>query len=314
MDNFKFLTEISVCEFLTAELTEKIAAAQWHRPEWADSITRFVYEGKTRTDCFNVIAQNENGDVIGRIFCLQNDKDSKLWYYGDLFVSPQYRRRHIADRMLALAEQYLFDKWCTALRCYVEQDNTPSLDLQKKHGFAEKPFQPFNNLINDGKLMFEKKLYPFNASAAVGREDARYAALIYEKNIEVLHGNEITYNEWCTLLSADDSDERHFLIRKGALPCAYLKINGIDSGSTGWISMLAVEPAFQRKGVGEYAVRFAEKYFKEKGKSAVSINTTEDNIPAQKLYEKCGYSVFQKSDRITGDGVKRNGYTFTKAI
>ncbi len=128
--------DIRVYEFLNMELAGKIAAAQWHRPDWADSIIRFIYDSKTRTDCFNVIATNENDDVVGRIFCLKNDTNSRLWYYGDLFVLPQYRRQHIAERMLVLAEQTLCDKWCMTLRCYVEPDNTPSLNLQRELPFV----------------------------------------------------------------------------------------------------------------------------------------------------------------------------------
>ncbi len=138
--------------------------------------------------------------------------------------------------------------------------------------------------------------------------------MIYGKNVDTLHGNEISYNEWREALSANDEDEAYFLIYKDAIPVAWFKINGLCDNNTCWISMLAVEPAFQKRGIGECAVRFAEKFLKEIGKSCVSIHTTADNIPAQKLYKKCGYSVSEKCDYITGDGIKRAGYTFTKRI
>lgn len=90
----------------------------------------------------------------------------------------------------------------------------------------------------------------------------------------------------------NDPDEKHFFICKGAVPCAYLKINGLESGDeTGWISMLAVAPSFQRKGAGNYAVRYAEEFLRNAGKSCVRIHTTQDNLPAGNLYEKCGYSL-----------------------
>lgn len=90
----------------------------------------------------------------------------------------------------------------------------------------------------------------------------------------------------------NDPDEKHFLICNGAVPCAYLKVNGLEScDETGWISMLAVAPSFQRKGAGAYAVRFAEEFFLKVGKSCVRIHTTQDNLPARNLYEKCGYSL-----------------------
>lgn len=294
-----------VSEFLTLELAKKIAQAQWNKPEWSGNIINFVYEDKTETDCFNVIAMNECNEVVGRLYCLQNDENSKLWYYGDLFVVPEYRRRHIAERMLKLAEQTLSDRWCDTLRCYVEPENIISQSLQIKIGFTERPYKSFNSLINDGQIMYEKSLTDFNVNN-VSVDDTLYVTMLYEKNVEALHGREIPYSEWCDLLSAEDTDERHFLIRKGAVPCAYLKVNGLESGDNiGWISMLAVEPAFHRKGIGSYAVSYAEEFLRDMGKTIVKIHTTSDNTPAQRLYEKCNY-------HLSGDDTEK--FTYTKEL
>lgn len=305
---------ITVSEFLSPALVKQIAMAQWHKSEWSSSIIHLVYDGKTQTDCFNVIAKNECGEVVGRLFCLQNNENRSLWYYGDMFVVPEYRRRHIAERMLTLAEQTLIDKWCRTLRCYVDPENIPSQNLQRKFGFTKRPYENFNGLLNDGRIMFEKELTAFNVVEAVNREDARYVTEIYGKNIEALHGNEIMFDEWNKLLSSGDTDEKHFLILKGAIPCAYLKINGLDSERVGWISMLAVEPAFHHMGIGEYAVQYAEGFLRNMGKSVICIHTTEDNIPAQRLYEKCGYIISEHCELTTGDGLRRAGYTFSKQI
>ena len=48
-------------------------------------------------DCFGVIATTPNNDVVGRLHCVKNENNSKLWYYGDLFVIPEYRRMGIAS-------------------------------------------------------------------------------------------------------------------------------------------------------------------------------------------------------------------------
>ena len=165
------------------------------------------------------------------------------------------------------------------------------------------------------RMMSEKELTAFNVVEAVNREDARYVTEIYGKNIEALHGNEIMFDEWNKLLSSGDTDEKHFLILKSAIPCAYLKINGLESGDNiGWISMLAVKPAFQGKGVGTYAVSYAEDFLRNMGKSVICIHTTEDNIPAQRLYDNCGYVISERCELTTGDGVKRTGYKFSKQI
>lgn len=303
---------ISVKEFITQELAEKTAKALWNKPEWADSIISLNYENKVNTDCFNVIAQNEAGDVIGRLFCIQNAKNAGLWYYGDLFVIPSYRGRRISKRLLETAEQVLSDKWCHTLRCYVEPDNEISLCLQRKFGFTECAYKTFNNLINDGQLMFEKPLVTFNAVevTATEKNGARYITDIFNQNAHLLHSDIIPYREWRSLISANDRDEKHFLICKGAVPCGYLKINGLENDNVGWISILAVAPAFIRMGIGQYAVSYAERFLYNQGKSCVKIHTTKDNLPAQKLYEKCGY-VQLRSSNITDDNEK---LTYMKLI
>ncbi len=308
---------IYVSDFLTPGLAENIAEAQWRSPSFSDRAVRFVHLGKTESDCFNVIAENEFGQVVGSIFCLQNKADRGLWYYGELFVSREYRRRHIAEKMLKTAEETLRGRWCRRLRCYVDADNTPSLRLQRKAGFERRPFEEWEGMNNEGEIMFEKDMENLAVITLTAGNAARlacYAAMIYEKNIGSLHGNEIPVKDFRAMLSAKDPDERHFLILKGVVPCGYMKINGLAEGTCGRLSMLAVDTAFHRRGVGEYAVGYAENFFRGAGKECICIHTTEDNLPARRLYEKCGYKASEPIQYMTGDGVKRAGFTFTKEI
>ncbi len=305
---------LTVSDYLSLELAEKIAEAQWHRREWACTIKQLLYDGKVSGDCFRVVAKNERDEVVGSLFCLRNQRNPKLWYYGDLFVVPEYRRRHIAEKMLLMATNTLCDRDCRMLRTYVEPENTASLRLQEKLGFVERPYEIFDDLLNEGQLMFEKELSHYVAVPAESEWDARFITIIYMSNVEVLHGTEILYKEWCQVLSEKDSDEAHFLIHRGAMPCAWLKLNGLADSEIGWLSMLAVEPTYQRRGVGEYAVHFAEEYLRGKGKRVVAIHTTEDNLPAKKLYEKCGYVLTAMEEREGDDGKRRLCHTYEKVI
>jgi ribosomal protein S18 acetylase RimI-like enzyme len=262
-----------------------------------------LYDLKASTDYFSVIAENESGKIIGRLICMQNIADRRLWYYGDLFVIPEYRRRHIATKMFSAAVEALKDKGCETVRVYVEPENTPSLALQRKLGFSQKPFQTFNSLINDGQLMFEKELGSvYEIIPAASSDDAMFITRIFRKNVKSLHCKAITYNEWCKLLSEKASDEEHFFVCRGAMPVAWLKINGLDNGDMGWISMLAVEPCFQHKGVGAFAVKFAEDFLPPKGKKQIGVQTTEDNVPALSLYKKCGFEIAEKYSAVAEDG------------
>lgn len=309
------IISITVNEYLSHDLAKKIALAQWDRPELFVGIRYSLYTDKTENDCFNVIAQNETGEVIGRLYCIQNDSNRKLWYYGDLFVIPKYRRRHIAEKMVSAAIEALKDRGCETIHVYVEPENTPSLNLHRKLGFSGKPFQTFNNLINDGRIMFEKELGSVYAViTAESSDDAKYINRFFAKNAKVLHCKEIMYSEWCKLLSEKNSDEEHFLVCRGAMPVAWLKINGLESSDTGWVSMLAVEPCFQHKGIGTFAMKYAEGFLISKGKHKIKVQTTEDNAAALSLYKKCGFEETEKHSAIAYDNSEVVKITLIKNI
>ena len=78
--------------------------------------------------------------------------------------------------------------------------------------------------------------------------------------------------------------------------------------------MLVVSNKHQHQGVGSFAITFAESYIKNKKITQVGIHTTEDNIPAQNLYQKCGYIETDFCDCTTADGVARKGYTYKKDL
>lgn len=63
--------------------------------------------------------------------------------------------------------------------------------------------------------------------------------------------------------------------------------------------MLAVEPAFQRRGAGRFAVSRAEEFLRSAGKAFVRIHTTPDNSAAKALYESCGYALCGSGDVLT---------------
>lgn len=282
---------IQISNYLTNELAEKIARAQWNSdsPVWVNRIRRAIYDEDAFNACFDVIATDAGGAVIGRLHCIQNEHDPSLWYYGDLFVVSSCRRRGIASQMVTAAKNHLSGMGAKTLRCYVEPQNLPSIRLQTSLGFLEKPFAPFNGLINDGEIMFECDIpNPLTVTPATSHE-AYFVGTLFLQNRAALHADPISLPEWEAFLSMEDPDEIHFLICKGAMPVAYLKINGLLNADMAWISTLFVAPKYHRRGIGTYAIRFAEDFIKNKGFSKVAIQTTVDNTPAQNLYTKCGY-------------------------
>nr|WP_307991728.1 GNAT family N-acetyltransferase [uncultured Niameybacter sp.] len=55
------------------------------------------------------------------------------------------------------------------------------------------------------------------------------------------------------------------------------------------VHTLAIHPEYSGKGIGAQLLDFAKNYSLEKGMKAIRLDTAIGNIPAQKLYEKCGY-------------------------
>lgn len=138
-----------------------------------------------------------------------------------------------------------------------------------------------------------------------------------ESILAALHSEKLSYDEWLDVYRKywkNDTDEKHFILFFGNNPAGWLKINGLDGKYTAWLSMLAIAPEYQRKGLGTAAVAYFEKYASEKGFSAAGIHTTEDNSAAVDLYKKCGYDITDKSESVTGDGSKMLSYTFFKKL
>lgn len=52
---------------------------------------------------------------------------------------------------------------------------------------------------------------------------------------------------------------------------------------------LATDPTMYGKGIGRQLVSFCVDYAKEHGFQAIRLDVVPDNIPARKLYEKCGF-------------------------
>jgi len=137
------------------------------------------------------------------------------------------------------------------------------------------------------------------------REDIPFIHQIYEQNRAVLHGDAISQEEWHAYIFGEDADfnEAHFIIMDGDSPAAWLKLNALNEPDI-WISMLVVDREFQRRGIGSFAIQFAETRAKDHAKRAVRVQTTKDNIIAKACYLNCGYEkmtgtrTYQKFQKI----------------
>ncbi len=137
---------------------------------------------------------------------------------------------------------------------------------------------------------FEKENIPFI-----------YELMLEPNNLSSLHTDVIPLEEWQkSFAEPKDTDEENFIVYKNDIPCAWLKLNGLQNKDVAWISMLVVSDKIKHQGIGQSAIEFAVGYLKQRGYKQIKLQTTEDNLPAIKLYTKCGFSVISKTfEKIT---------------
>ena len=193
---------------------------------------------------------------------------------------------------------HLSEIGATKLRCYVKPNNIPSRNLQAMLGFSEKSFESFNDFANDGEIMYEIDIpSPLTIIPATINE-AYFVRILFAQNRDVLNHGNITLSEWKEILSVEDPDEKHFLIYKGALPVAYMKINGLLNTDKAWLSMLFVAKDFQHQGIGSFALKYAEEYVKKRGFNVINVQTDKENITAINFYSKLGYQIYDRNTKI----------------
>jgi ribosomal protein S18 acetylase RimI-like enzyme len=71
------------------------------------------------------------------------------------------------------------------------------------------------------------------------------------------------------------------------------------------ILSIAVDPAFQRRGVAEAMMRFIENMLKEKGIESMHLSVHTDNSPAVRFYEKMGWEKMPFGEEWQGKMMKR---------
>lgn len=301
MDKIKEIITIQISKFLTNELAEKIAQKQWRSStrSWINRSRQYIFdELVNHNDCFGVVAITSNNEVVGRLHCVKNENDSSLWYYGDLFVDPAYRRIGIAKQMVHATINHLSERGAVSLRCYVEPTNEPSRNLQMSMGFSEQPFEAFNDFMNDGEIMYEISIPSCLTFIPATVDEAYFVRILFAQNKDALNTKNISLNEWKELLSNQDPNEKHFLICKGAMPVAYMNMNGLLGTKEACIAMLFVAKEFQRQRIGTFALHHAEQYIKENGFASVSIRVPSNNLAAQSCVLKCGYQICEQNEEI----------------
>ena len=80
----------------------------------------------------------------------------------------------------------------------------------------------------------------------------------------------------------------------------------------GWIPLIAVDPDYQKKGIGTLLMQTIENYFRSKGTKEVKIEVRESNVGALEFYKKIGFEVDRIIPTYYFDG--ENGIIMRKCL
>ena len=228
------------------------------------------------------------------------------------YIAAQYRRKGYARQMFEHCERVLISEGAKYLHTCPE----PNIG---------EPFWTAVGLKNSGiiepddKLPIYIKTLPGNTEISAkpmlnGHIDLVISIVTSANNKAALHLSDRSAEDWRKIFANNpaDPDEANFIICMGNFPAAWLKIYGMQNAkgdNTATISMLAVREDYQHKGIGSFAVRYAEDYVRQHGFNTLIIHTTDDNTAALNFYKKLGYHIQKQGDHIADDGTKRRGYT-----
>lgn len=108
----------------------ELADLSSYRPLGRDSKDHMLREMKENPELF--FGAFENGKLVG--ICIGTDDGRKGWL-NRLAVHPDYRRRGIASRLIAVTEEALRKRGRKIICTLIEEWNTESLQLFKKMGY-----------------------------------------------------------------------------------------------------------------------------------------------------------------------------------
>jgi len=97
------------------------------------------------------------------------------------------------------------------------------------------------------------------------------------------------YHEWMRKCINRDLAREILIIREKDRVAGMVTLG--EKEGKGDIGLIAVDQAFQGKGYGEMLVRAAQTWFINQGYKLAQVVTQGDNLPACRLYQKCGYEV-----------------------
>lgn len=123
----------------------------------------------------------------------------------------------------------------------------------------------------------------------LGVKSALYSRFNLDPNIPQSKFEEL-FRLWTEKSLLKISAREVFVAREQGKICGMITL--VDKGGIGNIGLLAVDVQYRGRGIGKALILAAQKWFLSNGYKRGTVVTQQDNIPACRLYERCGYSLF----------------------
>lgn len=271
-------------------LGENVSYSKWL--EWCEDDRTTGSMLSTGVPCTLYFLVDDSKEIFGAIVVNSANTHRGHLHAG---IAPWHRSKGLGTIMLNLALDICRDKGFSNVEIVPYENNQGAIKTILNNGGKLK-----EKFCDDGKtsLRFEIDLQSQYIMRPFAKNDINfiYNLMSEENNLSALHTEIISLEEWQKAFAEPrDSDEENFIVCKNDIPCAWLKLNGLQNKDVVWISMLVVQDKFKHQGVGKFAVEFASQYLKQRGYKQVKLHTTEDNLVAIGLYSKCGFRIVDKS-------------------
>ncbi len=254
----------------------------------------------TQKGGFCVVCENSNNELVGFLMCLKDIYNEKRYMHSDLKVREDYRRMHIASKMLKATISEVVRIGGESLCCTVHPKNIPSINLHEKLGFVKTELKEFANYIEntDNWMNYYEMIFETN-NYLIFMDFSRafcFIERIYDENKTNLDFKIKSVSELRKEIE-EQTDTRYFTVIDGAIPCAFVKITGFDT-DTIWIEAIAVLSNKQNQGIGTFALKEIEAKLQDIGKSKIKVKTPTNNPKIRAFLENLNYKEIDKQNMV----------------
>ncbi len=124
------------------------------------------------------------------------------------------------------------------------------------------------------------------------------------KIMKALNEPPTSQEDWAEAVNCweKDDDELDFIIWNDGKQIGWFAFNGVQSPSkTVYLKMAVILPQYQHKGIGSYALFQLLEVMRGKGFAKVILFTNQENVKAQRCYQKCGFRITEELTQEMSD-------------